>query len=77
MREQLLSRIRTGAVFKGTSKTVQMGIAKVYVSTPTTIKSTAAAVLEIHGGGFVIGDGEPCKFGGERLAGSLQLTTYL
>jgi len=75
MREQMLSRIGAGT-FKGTSKTVQIGSAKVYVATPLITKTMGAAVLSIHGGGFVIGDGEACKIGGQRQAGNLQLTTY-
>lgn len=67
---------RLGAGLRSSVETIELGGAVVHRATPEGGAPQDRAYLDIHGGGLVYGDGEPCRIGARRVADQHGVSSY-
>jgi epsilon-lactone hydrolase len=58
------------------SETTALGGVPIYVSAPPTVADDDRACLDFHGGAFILGGGELCRFTGMIMAQRVGVRTY-
>lgn len=61
---------------RSTVETIMVDNAVIHVATPIGVTDASSAVIDLHGGAFVVGGGEACRAGARKQADQLDVRCY-